>query len=59
MTRRGLLCGLLVAVAACFAGAFMIANARRVTRSGFEQVKKGMTREEVIRTVAGQRAITR
>jgi hypothetical protein len=55
MTRRRLLCGLLLAsaVLACFAGGLMIANARRVTRSRFEQVKKGMTREEVIRTVGG------
>ena len=55
MTRRRVICGLLLAsaVLACFAGWFVIANARRVTRSRFEQVKKGMTREEVIRTVGG------
>jgi hypothetical protein len=56
MTRRRLLCGLLLAsaVLACFAGwLLVIASGPRVTRSRFEQVKKGMSREEVIRTVGG------
>jgi hypothetical protein len=49
MTRRRLLCGLLLAsvVLACFAGWLWMAKAR----PRFELVKKGMTREEVIRTV--------
>jgi hypothetical protein len=54
MTRRRVLFGLLVAsvVLACFAGLW-IASRPRVTRERFEQVKKGMSREEVIRTVGG------
>jgi hypothetical protein len=46
-----LLCGLLVAVSACFAGGLVIANARKVTRAQLEQVREGMTREEVTRIV--------
>src|SRR5262249_52829110 len=38
---------------ACFAGWLWITNARKVTRARFEQVKTGMSREEVIRTVGG------
>ena len=55
MTRRRLLCGLLLlsVVLACGAGALWIANGRKVTRVRLERVKKGMTREEVIRTVGG------
>jgi hypothetical protein len=56
MTCRRVLCGLLLAsaVLACFAGWLIIANAGnagKVTRARFEQVKQGMSREEVIRTV--------
>jgi hypothetical protein len=55
MTRRRLLCGLLLAsaVLACFGGWLWMASARKPSRAKFEQVKKGMTREEVIRTVGG------
>jgi hypothetical protein len=55
MTRRRVLFGLLLAsaVLACFAGWLWVANARKPTRAKFEQVTKGMTREEVIRTVGG------
>jgi hypothetical protein len=55
MTRRRALCGLLLAsaVLACSVGVLWNANARKVTRARLEQVKKGMTREEVIRTVGG------
>jgi hypothetical protein len=55
MTRRRALCGLLLASAllTCFAGWLWIASLPRVTRARFEQVKKGMSREEVIRTVGG------
>ena len=55
MTRRRLLCGLLLlsAVLACLGGWLVIASSHRVTRARFEQVKKGMSREEVIRTVGG------
>ena len=54
MTRRRLLCGLLLAsvVLACFAG-WWVASHPRVTRARMEQVKEGMPREEVIRTVGG------
>jgi outer membrane protein assembly factor BamE (lipoprotein component of BamABCDE complex) len=53
MTRRRVLCGLLLAsaVLACFAGWLWVASRPRLTRERFEQVKKGMSREEVIRTV--------
>jgi outer membrane protein assembly factor BamE (lipoprotein component of BamABCDE complex) len=53
MIRRRLLCGLLLlsAVLACFVGWLWIASRPRVTRERFGQVKEGMTREEVIRTV--------
>jgi hypothetical protein len=53
MTRRRLLFGLLLASAmlACFAGWLLIG--RRVSQARFEQVKIGMSREEVIRTVGG------
>ena len=53
MTRRRVLCGLLLAsaVLACFAGWLVIASGPRVTRERFEQVKKGMSREEVIHIV--------
>ena len=55
MTRRRVLCGLLLAsaVLACFAGWLWIASGHRVTRARLDQVKKGMSREEVIRTVGG------
>jgi hypothetical protein len=55
MTRRRALCGLLLlsAVLAGFAGWLWIANARKPTRAKFEQVRKGMSREEVIRIVGG------
>ena len=55
MTRRRLLCGLLLAsaVLACFTGWLVMASGPRVTRERFEQVKKGMSREEVIRIVGG------
>jgi hypothetical protein len=42
-----------LAVLACFAGWLWIANARKMTRATFVQVTRGMTREEVIRTVGG------
>jgi hypothetical protein len=50
MTRRRLLCGLLLAsaVLACFGGWLWITSRQRVTRARFEQVKSGMSREEVI-----------
>jgi hypothetical protein len=53
MTRRRVLCGLLLAsvVLACGVGALWLAQARKVTRARLEQVKQGMSREEVIRTV--------
>jgi hypothetical protein len=53
MTRRRILCGLLFALAllACLAGWLWIASGPRITRERFEQVKKGMSLEEVIRTV--------
>jgi hypothetical protein len=55
MTRRRVLCGLLLALAvlAGFAGWLWVTNGRKMTRARFEQVKEGMTREEVIRTVGG------
>jgi len=55
MTRRRLLCGLLLlsALLACLGGRLCIASRPRVTRARFEQVKTGMSREEVIRTVGG------
>jgi hypothetical protein len=51
MTRRRILCGLLLAsvVLACFAGWLVRGPWSMWAR--FEQVKEGMTREEVIRTV--------
>ena len=53
MTRRRLLCGLLLlsAVLACVGGWLSIVNAPNTTRARFERVKKGMSREEVRRTV--------
>jgi hypothetical protein len=53
MTRRRLLCGLLLLspLLAGLVGWLWIAIDRRLTRERFEQVKEGMTREEVIRTV--------
>jgi hypothetical protein len=55
MTRRRVLFGLLLAsaVLTCFAGWLWIASRPRVSLARFEQVKQGMTREEVIRTVGG------
>ena len=55
MTRRRVLCGLLLgsAVLAYFGGWLWIASKPQVTRARFEQVKEGMSREEVIRTVGG------
>jgi hypothetical protein len=54
MTRRRVLCGLLLlsVVLACFAGWLWITSPR-VTMARFEQVKEGMSRDEVIRTVGG------
>jgi outer membrane protein assembly factor BamE (lipoprotein component of BamABCDE complex) len=53
MTRRRVLFGLLLVsvVLACFAGWLWMARDPRVTRERFEQVKEGMSREEVIRKV--------
>jgi hypothetical protein len=53
MTRRRLLLGLLLASAllACFAGWLWVTSGARSMRARFEQVKEGMSREEVIRTV--------
>ena len=55
MTRRRLLGGLLLvsAVLACFAGWLWIDSRPRVTRARFEQVKAGISRNEVIRTLGG------
>jgi hypothetical protein len=55
MTRRRVLCGLLLASALLvgFAGWLVLACGPRTMQSRFEKVKKGMTREEVIRTVGG------
>ena len=55
MTRRRILCGLLLGsvVLALGVGVLWIVDARRVTRARFEKVKKGMSREEVIRIVGG------
>ena len=52
MTRRRLLCGLLLlsAVLVCFVGWLMIASGPRVTLARLEQVKEGMSREQVIHT---------
>ena len=53
MTRRRVLCGLLLAsvVLVCFGAWLWMANGRKVTRARFEQVREGMSRKEVIRTV--------
>jgi hypothetical protein len=53
MTRRRALCGLLLAsaVLACFGGWLWMVNGSRVRKERFEQVKKGMTRGDVIRIV--------
>jgi len=55
MTTRRFFFGLLFAsvILACFAGWLWIASGPRVTRERFEQVKEGMSREEVVRTVGG------
>jgi hypothetical protein len=55
MTRRRVLCGLLLAsaVLACLGGWLWMGSGPRVTRARLEQVKAGMSREEVIRTVGG------
>jgi hypothetical protein len=55
MTRRRLLCGLLLAsaVLACFAGWLWIASTHWSMLARFHQVEKGMSREEVIRIVGG------
>jgi hypothetical protein len=55
MTRRRVFFGLLLAsaVLACFAGWLLTTSGPRLTRERFEQVKNGMSREEVIRTVGG------
>jgi hypothetical protein len=55
MTRRRVLCGLLLAsaVLACFAGWLVMASGPRITRERMEQVTRGMSRDEVIRTVGG------
>jgi hypothetical protein len=51
MTRRRALCGLLLAsvVLACFAAWLWMANPRKLWWERISQVKKGMSREEVIR----------
>jgi hypothetical protein len=53
MTRRRVLCGLLLlsAVLVCGAGWLVLASGPRATRARFQQVKEGMSREEVIRMV--------
>jgi hypothetical protein len=53
LSRRRVLCGLLLAsaVPVCFAGWLWIVGQPRSMGARFEQVKKGMTREEVIRIV--------
>jgi hypothetical protein len=55
LTRRRAVGGLLLvsAVLTCFAGWLWMASGPRVTSARFEQVKKGMSREEVIRSVGG------
>jgi hypothetical protein len=55
MTRLRLLCGLLLVstVLVCGAGWLWIVNGRKMTLARFQQVKEGMSREEVIRTVGG------
>jgi hypothetical protein len=55
MTRRRVLCGPLFAsvVLACFAGWLWATSGPRVTRARFEQVREGMSRDEVIRIVGG------
>jgi hypothetical protein len=57
MTRPRILCALLVAsaVLACGIGVLWFITASKVTvsRARFNQVKEGMSREEVIRTVGG------
>jgi hypothetical protein len=55
MTRRRILCGLLLASAVLMYFAFWlwIENSPKTTRARFEQVKKGMSREQVIRWVGG------
>jgi hypothetical protein len=55
MSRRRVLCALLLAsaVLVCFAGWLWMANGNKMTRARFEQVKEGMSREDVIRTVGG------
>jgi hypothetical protein len=55
MTRRRVLCGLLLVsvVLGFFAGWLVISNHGKMTRARFEQVKKGMSLEDVIRTVGG------
>src|SRR6516165_8409446 len=53
LSRRRFFCGLLLASAllVCFAGWLWMASGPPVPRERFEQVKEGMTREEVIRIV--------
>jgi hypothetical protein len=53
MTRRRVLCGLLLAsaVLACFAGWLVSRPRSMLTRFG--QVKEGMSRDEIIRIVGG------
>jgi hypothetical protein len=53
MTRRRVLCGLLLlsAVLACFAGWLWVESRPRATLELAEQVKDGMTRDEVVRKV--------
>jgi hypothetical protein len=55
MTRRRVLCGLLLlsAVLACFAGWLWVESRPRATLELAEQVKDGMTRDEVVRKVGG------
>jgi hypothetical protein len=53
MTRRRLLCGLLLASVVLTCLAYWLWLPRKMTRGAFEQVKKGMTKEEVIQTVGG------
>jgi hypothetical protein len=55
MTRRRVLFGLLLLSVglACFAGWLWMSSRPRSMRARFEQVKEGMSWEEVIRTVGG------
>jgi hypothetical protein len=55
MTRRRIFCGLLLAsaVLTCSVGWLWTASRPRSMRARFDQVKKGMSRDEVIRILGG------